>query len=72
MSMRTKETFFHEEYSVTFGDDWNTCLYDKGAIETITLNSPKYIDKSPNSVTVTVTDLSQRRAALLGDKVFGS
>ena len=55
MSMRTKETFFHEEYSVTFGDDWNTCLYDKGAIETITLNSPKYIDKSPYSVTVTVT-----------------
>ena len=72
MSMRTKETFFHEEYSVTFGDDWNTCLYDKGAIEKIAFNFPEIIDKSPYSVTVTVTDLSQRRAALLGDKVFGS
>ena len=67
-----KETFFHEEYSVTFGDDRNSCLYDRGAIEKIALNRPEIIDKSPYSVTVTVTDLSQRRAALLGDKVFGS
>lgn len=50
-----KETFFHEEYSVTFGDDWNSCLYDRGAIEKIALNFPEIIDKSPYSVTVTVT-----------------
>ena len=49
-----KETFFHEEYSVTFGDDWNSCLYDRGAIEKIELNVPEIIDKYPYPVTVTV------------------
>ena len=49
-----KETFFHEEYSVTFGDDWNSCLYDRGAIEKIKLNVPEIIDKYPYPVTVTV------------------
>ena len=47
-----KETFFHEEYSVTFGDDRNTYLYDTGAVEKIELSYPIPRNDSPVSVTV--------------------